>query len=335
MDKQSISDTKNDGTMKITYLILLLTVLFSAGCSKQIPGPEGPEGPQGPEGMTGKNGSTILSGTTSPSAGTGKVGDFYLDLSSGTFYGPKAEEGWGKPINLKGEQGAPGNNGTSFIGGESAPTESIGKQGDYYFDKTALAIFGPKTESGWGTPVSLKTPEQNGVKVLLKYNVKFENLVKEPDFIDFEGNVILVQQFNSEITLKPDGLADYIDKGLVFVYIKSGETHWTDYGDSSGSWNWWWENPLFGENEGFELLIREQKIRETGITLSGMLSAWNISPSSHSYPDLNTEEGKQWLSDLLPFDIKIVLVPATSVEYLSATQPAGYDAQQITRFLKF
>src|SRR5690606_33083585 len=176
--------------MKNTYLFLLVAVLFNAGCGKQIPGPEGPEGSQGPEGITGKDGATILSGTAAPLSNIGNTGDFYLDLATGTLYGPKTEKGWNESINLKGEQGPPGNDGASFIGGDGVPSESIGKLGDYYFDKTNLAIFGPRTQNGWGSPISLKTPEQNGVKVFFKDNVQFENLVKEPDFIDYNGDAV-------------------------------------------------------------------------------------------------------------------------------------------------
>jgi hypothetical protein len=57
-------------------------------------GPTGPTGAEssvtGPTGGTGEGGSTILSGTGAPSAGLGRVGDFYIDLLNGVFYGPKS-----------------------------------------------------------------------------------------------------------------------------------------------------------------------------------------------------------------------------------------------------
>jgi hypothetical protein len=57
-------------------------------------GPTGPTGADssvtGPTGATGEGGATILSGTGAPSAGLGRVGDFYIDILNGVFYGPKA-----------------------------------------------------------------------------------------------------------------------------------------------------------------------------------------------------------------------------------------------------
>lgn len=39
-------------------------------------------------------GSTIISGTTAPVAGTGANGDYYLDKTTKTLYGPKAAGAW-------------------------------------------------------------------------------------------------------------------------------------------------------------------------------------------------------------------------------------------------
>jgi hypothetical protein len=53
-------------------------------------GAQGPTGTQGPTGITGTAGATILSGLGAPTNGVGKVGDFYIDLANGIFYGPKS-----------------------------------------------------------------------------------------------------------------------------------------------------------------------------------------------------------------------------------------------------
>lgn len=54
------------------------------------------------KGATGTAGSKILSGTVSPAATIGAIGDYYLDKTSYSLYGPKISTGWGTAISLKG-----------------------------------------------------------------------------------------------------------------------------------------------------------------------------------------------------------------------------------------
>jgi hypothetical protein len=53
-------------------------------------------------GAKGTAGSKILSGTVTPATTIGAVGDYYLDKTSYSFYGPKISTGWGTAISLKG-----------------------------------------------------------------------------------------------------------------------------------------------------------------------------------------------------------------------------------------
>ncbi|WP_224746674.1 hypothetical protein [Mucilaginibacter rigui] len=53
-------------------------------------------------GAKGTAGSKILSGTVTPAATVGAVGDYYLDKTSYSLYGPKLSTGWGTAISLKG-----------------------------------------------------------------------------------------------------------------------------------------------------------------------------------------------------------------------------------------
>lgn len=74
-------------------------------------GPEGPDGPQGDQGLPGVNGKTVLSGTATPTAGTGTLGDFYIETDLSKIYGPKAgtgaNGGWGTGTDLIGPEGSP------------------------------------------------------------------------------------------------------------------------------------------------------------------------------------------------------------------------------------
>lgn len=83
--------------------------------------------------------------------------------------GPKGDTGApGAPgaAGPVGPQGAAGKDGTVIRSGEGAPASGLGVVGDYYFDKTAKSLYGPKTAEGWGTETSLQgpagTPGQNG-----------------------------------------------------------------------------------------------------------------------------------------------------------------------------
>ena len=120
-----------------------------------------------------QKGNQILSGNGMPTTSLGSVGDYYLNKTTMELYGPKTTEGWGNAIGLKGAQGekgkdgkdgsngsngSNGNNGkdgATILSGTTTPTASQGKVGDWYIDTQNKHLYGPKTESGWGTGISL------------------------------------------------------------------------------------------------------------------------------------------------------------------------------------
>jgi|GEM_PF-6384931 len=58
----------------------------------------------------------------------------------------------------KGDTGAAGpvgEPGARIYSGTGVPEATLGKAGDFYFDTGARAMYGPKSEEGWGDPVSL------------------------------------------------------------------------------------------------------------------------------------------------------------------------------------
>ena len=96
-----------------------------------------------------QKGNTILSGTETPTATLGSVGDYYLRLPVYDFYGPKTAEGWGTPVSLK---GAPaGQSGSNIYSGSGAPAADKGIEGDWYIDTVNKRLYGPKTSTGWPT----------------------------------------------------------------------------------------------------------------------------------------------------------------------------------------
>jgi len=152
---------------KFTYYFFafaLAAFLFTS-CSKTgavgptgATGATGAVGPAGPAGADGKNGSVIYSGTADPSATVGAVGDFYINLTTGLLFGPKTDGGWGTGVSLKGATGATGAAGSKIYSGSGAPPSTTGVNGDYFLDSTDYLLYGPKTSSGWGTPISLQGP---------------------------------------------------------------------------------------------------------------------------------------------------------------------------------
>ena len=59
----------------------------------------------GPQGDAGTNGRTILSGSVNPTT-QGDNGDFYINTSTSTLFGPKASGTWPSGVSLIGPQGA-------------------------------------------------------------------------------------------------------------------------------------------------------------------------------------------------------------------------------------
>lgn len=178
----------------VLCLVILGCCTIFNSCKKEV----GPQGEQGEIGLSGPAGSTVLSGNTVPGASTGIAGDFYLDLSTSKFYGPKKADGsWGDgfsmlgangltgptgPIGQTGANGADGENGADgkdgedgengtngtngtngnkILNGSGAPAANLGLANDYYLDKDSYTLYGPKLPSGWGIGVSLKGPAGN------------------------------------------------------------------------------------------------------------------------------------------------------------------------------
>ena len=163
-------------TSRGMLLILAMTTLFFTACD----GPSGPQGVQGeqgavgPVGPAGKDGSMIHAGSKQPTSAIGNEGDYYLNTNSGEYYGPKDANGWGNPIMvLMGKDGRDGTDGKDGTNGEDgkdgsqihsssgSPDTSLGKVGDYYLDKSSYDLYGPKTDSGWGTPINIKGADGN------------------------------------------------------------------------------------------------------------------------------------------------------------------------------
>lgn len=65
-----------------------------------FPTGRGEEGEPGEVGPAGEAGKTILNGEGPPTEEIGEDGDFYIDTTAWTIYGPKVEGAWGEPTPL-------------------------------------------------------------------------------------------------------------------------------------------------------------------------------------------------------------------------------------------
>ena len=93
-------------------------------------GPQGPQGTAGTNGTNGTNGNTILSGTVNPSNTTDGVnGDYYLNLSTYTLFGPKSAGVWGDGVSIIGSDGATGATGAAGPTGPKGDTGNTGPTG--------------------------------------------------------------------------------------------------------------------------------------------------------------------------------------------------------------
>ncbi|WP_053003639.1 collagen-like protein [Sphingobacterium sp. Ag1] len=189
-------------------LLSIFMLVFVLGCSKDgETGPQGPpgeKGSQGEKGVNGQNGSTILSGKIAPSTTVGVNGDFYLNLSNGDLYGPKTSGGWGSAFNLKGPTGATGIPGATILSGQGVPSISIGRAGDFYINLKEMSIYGPKSESSWGNPTSLKSDTENGVSVYIIKPDWGKNYISAPN-----GNIWIYSSLTDEYTISGDASNTY------------------------------------------------------------------------------------------------------------------------------
>jgi len=92
-------------------------------------GPAGPQGAQGPQGLSGADGKTVLNGSGNPSNAFGNNGDFYINTSNNTLFGPKTSSGWGSGQSLIGPTGPQGPQGNQGPAGATGPQGQTGLTG--------------------------------------------------------------------------------------------------------------------------------------------------------------------------------------------------------------
>ncbi len=78
-------------------------------------------------GANGADGKSVLNGTGTPLDTVGSNGEFYIDISTNTIYGPKVEGTWpATGVSIVGQTGATGATGPQGVAGNDG---AIGAQG--------------------------------------------------------------------------------------------------------------------------------------------------------------------------------------------------------------
>jgi len=127
----------------VTTFALGSTLLFSVSNSAVAAGPAISTGSQ--------TINTILNGKSAPTLTLGKNGDFYIDVLTMMFYGPKKNGLWPVGVSLKGLDGKNGVDGKNGSDGSTAKaiTGPAGPKGE----TGATGVAGPKGETGATGPM--------------------------------------------------------------------------------------------------------------------------------------------------------------------------------------
>ena len=221
---------------KLIYLITITLTLALAGISCEGPeGSKGEQGPEGPVGPAGADGSMIHAGEGASGGEIGEPGDFYLDTDAAEMYGPKTQDGWGVPFSLQGPSGVDGQDGadgSQILSGTTEPDASAGSPGDYYLNTSTYDLYGPKTGSGWGSPINLQAttnvmytpwfePDWDQVDEASHKRMRITEFQLTPEFK--EGGVVLVYHRyipspgNLQDRLLPDTVY-FVDGEIARVY---------------------------------------------------------------------------------------------------------------------
>ena len=166
--------SKEVGNIGDYYLDISNTNLYGAKTAqgwgtpislKGIQGAKGDKGDKGDTGAKGDKGDTGAKGDKGDAGAKGDKGDTGAKGDKGDkgakgdkgdkgAKGDKGDTGAKGDKGDKGEQGVAGQDGTTIYAGLGAPN-NIGKVGDWYIDTQNKHLYGPKTNNGWGTGISL------------------------------------------------------------------------------------------------------------------------------------------------------------------------------------
>jgi hypothetical protein len=305
-----ISKNLNMKTTRFYTLFLYMAVLLLASCSEEtVTGPQGETGetgPMGPQGIPGKDGALILFGNGAPAETLGNDGDMYLDGAGSELYGPKTDSGWGTPLQLKGEKGDQGDTGapgSQFLSGTVDPSTGEGAEGDYFLNQESGDLFGPKSASGWGTPINLKGTANVVASTWMDWKTwNGTDPLKRQAIYDIPAPILNAVGYTSLGNMLSDG-------GVFLVY----------FADSSG---FQFPTPYIGVTNQFQVYWYTGTGTNIFLFLVESLDGTPLPPVM---TDLN--DGKKIRYVLIPAGTQITVAKAGEKEFVDAKtlQQMGYD----------
>jgi len=204
--------------INLLFALIIVGLIALGSCKKGDAGIQGLTGNSGPVGPAGKDGSVIYSGSTIPPATLGNAGDYYLQVTTGAFYGPKQSSGWGTSFSLSGATGATGASGSQVLSGTVDPIIDLGAVGDYYLDKTKLLLYGPKTLNSWGLGLALKGKDGNANVVSYVTPLFLLNSITNSSFEYIPALSYLVPAINYDVVSKGAVLGFLEYKSIYITY---------------------------------------------------------------------------------------------------------------------
>ena len=303
----------------------------------------GAQGPQGPAGPAGVPGSQIFAGQGAPAATLGAIGDYYLDKSSGNFYGPKTANGWGSPIQLgsggsgsqgpqgpqgpqgaagatgaTGAAGAAGKAGSVIYSGSGAPASTVGVIGDYYIDDTHAILYGPKTSSGWpATGLALQVDNTITYDFVdkVQQNLPY-NWTRPPQGLSASTVLEWINLPYNNTAAQTTGFTipqAIVDNGIVLSYIRYFVSGPNDTATDAGLTSWM-QLPI-----SFVATVIEDD--EPDEVPFNMVSDFD---DAGFYINLNGTDGLGaivYAQNHIPAVIRIVLIPAAQINTVTGLKP--------------
>jgi len=208
--------------MKQKFIILLMIgiVAIITSCKK-----DSNMRPAGTVNQGGLKSAKVFSGTSDPSDTLGTTGDFYINLTTDLLFGPKTVGGWGTSVSLSqvGSFTTATNSATNgqLYNGSGPPSSTLGTVGDFYLDTTAYMLYGPKTATGWGTPIAVQQPGTNaGVKTDV-FSVSSADWLWNSQYL-FETSAGSYTEYFTRyyVRLNNTITQNVLDNGMVLVYFQ-------------------------------------------------------------------------------------------------------------------
>jgi hypothetical protein len=208
--------------MKTKFIIFLMIAIAAiiTSCKKDNSARPAVTANQG-----GLKGAKVYSGTSDPSDTLGTTGDFYINLTTDLLFGPKTVSGWGASVSLSqvGSFTGPANvaTGGQLYNGSGPPSSTLGTVGDFYLDTTAYMLYGPKTASGWGTPISVQAPSTNSSVKTDVFSIGGSNWLWNSQYI-FETTAGSYTEYFTRyyVRLNNTVTQSVLDDGMVLVYMQ-------------------------------------------------------------------------------------------------------------------